>query len=130
MNLFILLFLVHCIDDFVLQPICLSKLKQQDWWLKNVPNQPRDKNNKKLYRNDYKMALAIHAFEWSASLSVILMFFNAPDWFIGVAFIVNGIIHMYVDDAKANRHMISLVFDQTTHILQIIATVVWFYAVQ
>lgn len=35
-KLFLLSVLFHIIDDFVLQPICLSKLKQKNGGLKNV----------------------------------------------------------------------------------------------
>ena len=32
-KLFILSILFHIIDDFVFQPICLSKLKQKSFWI-------------------------------------------------------------------------------------------------
>lgn len=51
--------LLHIIDDFVLQPVCLGKLKQEAYW-------ENDKLGKKrLYRNDYKAALFIHGLPWS-----------------------------------------------------------------
>lgn len=53
--LFAMLFL-HIIDDYVLQGV-LANLKQQSWWKKNVPDS--------LYRNDYKIALIEHGYEWS-----------------------------------------------------------------
>lgn len=87
MTLFIVLFLVHCLDDFFVR---LSKLKQRKFWLK-YPD---------VYRHDYVMALLIHAFEWSAA-----------------AFVANGVVHAVVDNAKANKLSINLIVDQCIHIV-------------
>ena len=40
--LFIMIFL-HIIDDFVLQPVCLSKLKQKDFWKRNTSEEDYNK---------------------------------------------------------------------------------------
>ena len=39
-----------------------------------------------------------------------------------VFFIVNWIMHYYIDDAKANLKIINLVIDQLIHVIQIIFT--------
>ena len=112
-KLVILMFICHVIDDFVFQPICLSKLKQKKFWLENTNNQ--------LYKNDYKMALVIHSFSWSGMILLPWIIF-AKDWIIMIMFFINGIIHCIVDDAKANKLTINLIQDQFIHICQIILT--------
>lgn len=119
MTLFIVLFLVHCLDDFFVQPVCLSKLKQRKFWLK-YPD---------VYRHDYVMALLIHAFEWSAALSVALLLFGASETFAAVAFVVNGVVHAVVDNAKANKLSINLIVDQSIHIVQLVATTILYHFV-
>lgn len=57
-KILLLMLLCHIIDDFVLQPICLSKLKQKDWWEKHIYENV-------MYKDDYKMALFIHSMSWS-----------------------------------------------------------------
>ena len=119
MTLFLLLFLVHCIDDFFLQGGCLVNLKQKSWWEKQTQD-PK-------YKYDYMMGLFIHAFEWSAMLCLVLMLFDASNWFLAGSFIFNGLIHALVDNLKANEFKINLIQDQLIHIVQIIITVLLFY---
>jgi len=117
--LYAMLFL-HLVDDYYLQGI-LASMKQKSWWEKNAPDP--------LYKNDYKVALIEHAFSWTFMIMLpitVLMVINnnilVVPW--SIAFIINWIIHGWVDHLKANVHNISLVTDQTTHVCQIIAT--WF----
>ena len=49
-KIILLMILLHIIDDFVLQPISLSKLKQKSFWELYL-------KDSELYKNDY---LAIH----------------------------------------------------------------------
>ena len=110
------MFLCHVLDDFVLQPVCLGKLKQRDWWIKQ-------EGMKDLYKNDYKMALHIHAFSWSGWILVPFIFFsNVEDTYIFTMFLINGLIHYMVDNKKANDKDISLVTDQLIHIGQVVIT--------
>ena len=60
--------LCHIIDDFVFQPICLSKLKQRDWWERNVGNE--EYGMPLLYKNDYKAALIIHSLSWAIMINL------------------------------------------------------------
>ena len=117
--LYVMVFL-HIVDDYYLQGI-LAQMKQRSWWEKNAPDP--------LYKNDYKVALIEHAFSWTfmmmLPITVIMVINNnvlIVPWVI--TFIIDWIIHGYVDHLKANVHNISLVTDQTTHVCQIIAT--WF----
>ena len=101
-----LCFLLHVIADFNLQGM-LSDLKQREWWQKNYPD-PK-------YAGDYRVAGMIHALAWS--ILTFLPFCQSP-WYM-LAVVVNAPIHYFVDDAKANRHLINLSDDQTAHLVQI-----------
>ena len=112
--------LMHIIDDFVLQPVCLSKLKQASTW-NGAPAK---------YRNDYKAALIIHGFSWSSLVmlpALVLMQFQVGFAFIGV-WIIMGSLHAVIDDLKANIRMISLLTDQTLHTVQIAVIILMLWA--
>lgn len=114
----ILLFMIlmHIIDDFVLQPICLSKLKQKKWWRDNG-------YNSSLYSNDYKCALLMHSMSWSImTLIPIMIVFTVNQYLLLLIFIVNTVIHYIVDDSKANKLKMNLWQDQWIHLLQILVT--------
>ena len=114
-----LMLFLHVIDDFCLQPIILNKLKQKSWWEANAPD--------RMYRNDYRMALAAHAFSWafSAMLPVALYFRLDPPMPFYAVMMANAALHYVVDDMKANRHALNLVIDQSIHVFQILATYVF-----
>ena len=123
MNFLILLcmFFCHIVDDYYLQG-WLASGKQQKWWMQNAPQE--------MYKHDYIMALAEHAFSWAFMIHVpimLYMLFNKT--VIGVALIcsviIDMVIHAVVDNAKANELIINLVQDQMIHFFQIIAT--WLY---
>lgn len=115
-KILLLMFLLHIIDDFVFQPICLSKLKQKEWWERNVGT--KEHGMPLIYKNDYKAALLIHALSWSIMIHLPLFLF-ANDFILAASVIINMIIHCIVDDLKANRKVINLTQDQTIHIIQI-----------
>ncbi len=115
--LYIMIFL-HIVDDYYLQGI-LASMKQKSWWEKNAPDQ--------LYKNDYKVALIEHAFSWTFMVMLpitVLMVANNNILIIpwSIAFVVNWIIHGWVDHLKANVKNCSLVVDQIIHACQIFAT--------
>lgn len=56
-NLITMVYL-HILDDFVLQGILLSKLKQKKWWEIHP-----DYTNK--YKHDYKIGLLMHSISWA-----------------------------------------------------------------
>lgn len=114
-SILILMILLHIIDDFVLQPICLSKLKQKSFWQEqNLDND--------LYKNDYFASLIIHGLSWSAMVHIPTMYlFNFEHQLILlISFLVHAIIHAMIDDLKANKKIINLITDQTLHLIQII----------
>ena len=107
----------HIIDDYLLQG-WLATGKQRDWWKSNAPE--------KLYKYDYIMALAEHAFSWTCSIHIpVLVYayvfqdFKSIYVYI-IVFLVNWIIHAITDHCKANLHKINLIQDQTIHIIQIV----------
>ena len=111
----ILMLLCHIIDDFVLQPVCLSNLKQKSWWEKNAPDD--------LYKDDYICALIIHALSWSIMIMLpVILLTSVEVNVIGILILINTAIHAYVDDLKANKKSISLILDQVYHLLQIVVS--------
>ena len=115
----ILLFiiLIHIIDDFVLQPISLSNLKQKKWWKKQEGYSDK-------YKDDYKVALAIHSISWSIMIHIplVIMFPSLGQLALLISFIVNAVIHYFIDDLKANKLKINLFEDQMVHFCQICTT--------
>lgn len=115
----ILLFMIllHIIDDFVLQPISLSNLKQKKWWKKQEGYSDK-------YKDDYKVALAIHSISWSIMIHIplVIMFPSLEQLALLISFIVNAVIHYYIDDLKANKLKINLFEDQMVHFWQICTT--------
>ncbi len=105
----------HIIDDYFIQGMCLSNLKQNSWWKENAPDEK--------YKNDYMIALFMHSFSWSFMIMLPLAIYSGFNlgW-LWLAYPINTLIHMYVDDLKANRHKLNLVQDQLIHILQITVT--------
>ena len=115
----ILLFMIlfHIIDDFVLQPISLSNLKQKKWWEKQEGYSDK-------YNDDYKVALAIHSISWSIMIHIpfVIVFPSLGQLALLISFIVNAVIHYYIDDLKANKLKINLFEDQIVHFWQICTT--------
>lgn len=109
--------LLHIIDDFVLQPICLSKLKQKKWWEENI----KSGSELKKYENDYIAALIIHSLSWSIMIHLPL-FLYIDDLSLAISISINLIIHYFVDDCKANLGILNLLQDQAIHLLQIFIT--------
>lgn len=121
MKIFLLMILFHIIDDFVFQPICLSKLKQKSWWEENIKNE--DELEK--YKDDYKAALLIHSLSWSIMIHLPL-FLIASDFWLWFSVTINMLIHCIVDDLKANDKKLNLVEDQFIHMIQILITFLLF----
>lgn len=117
MIIFLLLTMIfmHIIDDYYLQGI-LASLKQKKWWEKNA--------NDKMYKNDYLMALFMHSFSWAFMIMlpyhIYILIFGGT--FYPLLFLSNLLIHMYIDNAKANYKKINLIQDQIMHLAQIIIT--------
>lgn len=116
--LFIMIFM-HIVDDYYLQGI-LASLKQKSWWRAQSSYEHK-------YRNDYVIALGMHAFSWSflimTPVYLIRMMLPPYAFFVIAGMVIfNAIIHAIVDDLKANKKKINLIQDQLIHITQIIIT--------
>lgn len=111
--------LLHIIDDFVMQPICLSKLKQKSYWIHYVKNDEK-------YKFDYKVALFIHALSWAIMINIPLMIIGINEFMIFASVILNAIFHAWIDNEKANKLNITLFEDQILHLLFITLTFVFF----
>ena len=113
--IFLIMILLHIIDDFVLQPICLSKLKQKSFWETYVKDDEK-------YKFDYKVALVIHALSWSIMIHLPLMVIGVGEYSILLSVIINTIMHAWIDDEKANKLNITLFEDQLMHLIQVGST--------
>ena len=117
--IFFLMILCHILDDFVLQPVCLSNLKQKRWWDEHCYG--------KQYNNDYKKALFIHSLSWSIMIHLPIIFLLFPyGLLLTLSILINMTIHYIVDDLKANKYKINLITDQSIHFIQIIVTFIIF----
>jgi len=115
----ILTVLMHILDDYVLQGVCLSNLKQKSYW----------KENLRMYRNDYKVALIVHGMSWSSLVMLpmlVLMQMQVTGIFI-IVWLAMGLVHAFIDDLKANLKVINLVTDQTLHMIQIAVVIILFW---
>ena len=122
-KVFLLMVLCHIIDDFVLQPICLSNLKQKSYWNDLIREYTANGINTKKYSNDYYAGLIVHGLSWSIMIMLPIMFMLPISGLLLIGcIIINMIVHAYVDDLKANKYKINLIEDQLTHLLQIWVT--------
>lgn len=114
--LFIMI-LLHIIDDFVLQPVCLSKLKQKEFWKRNAS----EEDYNKLYKHDYFAALVIHGLSWSIMIHLPFLLIGHYHSVLVACFIIGQcILHSYIDNEKANKKKINLIEDQAMHFAQIV----------
>lgn len=121
-NVFVLLIMLfmHIIADFVLQNTSLSNLKQIKKW-NEFTKDMFDKNvEETMYRNDYAVALLMHSFMWAFMTFVPLLLIGQNYWLLIIIIVVNSIIHLLIDNLKANFYLISLCKDQGWHINQIL----------
>lgn len=107
------------VDDWYLQGV-MKNTKQKIWWDENIT----DIKLRYLYRYDYIWVILTHAFSWTFMTMfpiMIVMNFELNGmfalWFIG-----NLLIHAYVDNLKSNKLKISVMTDQTIHLIQILIT--------
>ena len=118
---FMLMIFLHIIDDYGLQQKCLATLKQKSFWNDAAPEM--------MYRNDYKVTLFMHGFSWG--FMIMLPLASTRSFAVGAdfaaVFIINVLIHAFVDDLKANKRKINLITDQCIHIMQIVITMQLLY---
>ncbi len=113
--IFLCMIFLHIVDDFKLQGI-LAQFKSKSYWKENAPEP--------LYRWDWLISLICHCVSWAFMIMFPIMVwfgFNVPIWFLCV-FIINVVIHAFIDHLKANAKKINLVADQLCHFVQILFT--------
>ena len=116
-KIILLMILLHILDDFVLQKATLSNLKQREWWEREIGT--KEYGIPLMYKNDYKMALVIHALSWSIMIHLPLFIFDFEWYWLLISIAFNCLIHYIVDNAKANLRSINLIQDQLIHFAQI-----------
>ena len=111
-----IMFLLHFFADFNLQiGARLDKFKQWRWWRKQIPAEKEEEWNQ--YKNDYKVALWIHSFQWALVTCLPLAICSGTIYVMNV--IGHASAHYIVDDMKANHMSISLIGDQVFHAIQV-----------
>ena len=83
-----------------------------------------------MYRNDYVAALLTHSFMWAFMTFVPLLLIGQNYWLLILIIVVNSIIHLLIDNIKANFYLISLCKDQCWHINQILISFIIYLLVQ
>lgn len=113
LSLLLCMIFCHIVDDYYLQG-WLAQAKQKSYW-----NECHC-----MYGYDYIWALIMHAFSWSFMIMLPIMIISrfTVSWIFVVVFVVNLLVHAFVDDLKANKKKINLWQDQLIHMLQIIIT--------
>lgn len=112
-----LMILGHLLADYPLQG-WLAQSKAKSYWEKSPP-----KN-----QYDYIAALACHSFMWTiiVMLPIIYISYFEITWF-WLSIPINTLIHLFVDNLKANKKAINLWQDQLIHLFQIVVTwLLWF----
>lgn len=114
------MFLLHFFADFNLQiGAGLDKFKQWRWWRDQISAEEEEKWN--MYKDDYKVALWIHSFQWALVTCLpLLMCGGLLYMFIAI---IHAVIHGTIDDMKANWMRINLIQDQVLHTVQVL--VIW-----
>ena len=98
-------------------------MKQSRWW--------REQGDYKFYRFDYIAALLMHSISWTYMVMLPIAFYcwvslmHVSVAFLAV-FVVNTIVHAFVDNWKANWKGINLLTDQLIHMFQIVVTAMLF----
>lgn len=101
--LILIMIFLHIVDDYYLQGV-LATLKKKESWVND--------------NYSYIAALLAHAFSWTFMIMLPLISTSRYP----IMFLINFIIHAFVDDLKANKKKINLCVDQSIHIIQIIIT--------
>ena len=110
-----IVFLLHIFADFNMQiGAGLDKFKQWRWWWDQIPSH----GDWKKYKDDYKVALLLHSYQWS--LVTCLPLIMCGGWVYLSSVAAHAAVHCVVDDLKANRMFINLVQDQAIHALQVL----------
>jgi len=114
--LFIMIF-AHIIDDFKLQGI-MADMKCRLWWYNTI----NTLEHGEIYKYDYIVPLILHGFQWSMMVhSVFLLSVSMRDNpILYISIIINGLVHSFIDNLKANEFKINLIQDQLLHLIQII----------
>lgn len=114
-RIFFVMLLLHVVAEFVLQPVALLRIKQKTYW-----EQPEHPNGGK---DASAMAIAINAILWSVMIMLPLMYYSTEgDLILLLVFLVNMLVHAYIDEYTTNRHKLTFVTAQSLYLLQLIIT--------
>ena len=105
-RIFFIMLLLHIVAEFVLQPVCLSRLK-------------RDTTHK----DTAEMAIAISAIMWATMIMIPLMYYSTEgDLVLLLVFLANFGLHTMIDGYYTNRQKISFVTTQCLYLMLVAIT--------
>lgn len=120
LELLMFMLFMHVIGDWLLQNKALADMKQKLFWKKAIDDMQLDYED---YKYDYIAALLNHSVCWSVCILIPAVVLKGFTWGLFIIFIVNTIVHAYIDNQKANEFSINLVKDQIYHLVfQILPT--------
>ena len=120
--IFTLMIFCHFIGDFTLQKEWISMAKSKSYW-KAIDR----------CKNDYIPVLINHSICWTfmIMLPIAISYNYKPPAAFYILFIMNTLIHTFIDNLKASKNIINLIVDQLLHFIQIlisfITLVSWIY---
>lgn len=114
LTLFCMIFM-HIIADYIVQTDLLAKLKVNRNW-----DQIRKDNPQFKWKYDYVMVLFLHSFSWTFMIMIPVLLIDLDLRFILGNIVLHTILHMEIDDMKANQHSITFLEDQLLHFVQIL----------
>ncbi len=116
MKVFIIMVLLHLINDFVFKPQILTNLTCKSWWEKNAPQ--------KMYESDYITALFLQGLLWSSLVHLpIILTEIVPMVWLTLSILINAIINALICNLVVNRKEMNLFLSQITFINQIL--IIW-----
>lgn len=127
-SIFVLLTMIflHIVADYNLQG-WLASAKQKKYWEDETAKMGMSEDEKRMYEFDYIIALFTHSFAWTFLFMLPLIFVFGMSELYCVLFGINLILHVFIDDLKANKFKINLIQDQLLHLVQIVVTWALFY---
>ncbi len=111
LKIIVLMILLHLVDDFVFQPVCLSRFKQKTYWSGYRFSK---------FEKDWIAGLVCHGFEWSSMVMLPWFFVDCNEVVFILTWFVSAVIHCFVDHLKCNCEKINLITDQSIHLMQVL----------
>ena len=117
--IFMIMIFLHCFCESILLRTSIFDYRIKDNWLLL-----KDK-----YENDFRLIILCRSFIWSfiVHLPILILHRDGSFYLVySVSIIVHTLLHGIIDDIRTNQKLISLLIEQSFHILQLIIIAVMF----